>query len=113
MMAVLEATPVLCCFYLPSLVASFPQMTEPDLVTMVFCNRFPNQERIAYARCSFGMRWSPPETACITEIDSREDAFIYEGWGRVKTASCREDGNIPTVRSGRGRKESCGVMICT
>lgn len=79
MMAVLEATPVLCCFYLPSLVASFPQMTEPDLVTIVFCNVFPSQERIAYARCSFGMRWSPLETACTTEIDSREDAFIYEG----------------------------------
>lgn len=76
-------------------------MTELDRATIVPFNQPSNQERSAYARDSFGMRWSPPETDCISEIDSREDAFIYDRWGQVKTASCREDGNIPTVRSGR------------
>lgn len=85
MMAALEAMPVLSCFYLPSLVASFPSNDRAGLCRDGVYSGYLNQERIAYARCSFGMRWSPSETACITEIDSREDAFIYNRWGRVET----------------------------
>lgn len=90
-------------------------MIEPDRVTMVFRNRYSNQERVAYARYSFGMRWSSPETSCMAR-NRLEGGTRLSTRGGVESRRRlgREDGNIPTVRSDRGNKKgSCGVMICT
>lgn len=61
------------------------------------------EKRIAYARCSLGMRWSPPERACMYNRNRLKG-------GRVDLRGGVESRRRPVARTGIPRQSGLAVL---